>query len=476
MEAYVKFALIIGCLISTFSLSAQYDIDIDIKNYDNDTLIVGYYYADKQLVQDTLYAIQPGKFEFAGEDTLSAGIYILLTAPDKEFIQFNVNEDNKVFSISYDYNNKVDITYTDSQDNSNFQNYISHLNEMRPEAEMLRDTITALEEKGKVATSFKSELEKIDNEVAEYQKNILTSYPNSITAKVLKANNDVELPEFPDTKEGQLERYLYYKAHFFDNLDLSDPLSMNLGIIQPKIDTYLDRLTSNYPDSIIVSLDYLLEKMQPAEKTYQYYLGTFLSKYGNSKIIGYDAIYVYLIDNYYAVGKTPWVSEDNLIKIIDNANKIRPSLIGKIGADIKVYEEDEVTPISISSIDYEYLVLLFWAPNCPHCTKMMPSVVEFNEKWKDKGIKTFAICTKHQDKTKSCWESLEEKNMLGFINAADKLHRSRFKLKYNVSSTPKIFILNKDREILLKNLGAEHLEGAMLEILKNDNREDLIPK
>ena len=110
MEAYVKFALIIGCLISTFSLSAQYDIDIDIKNYDNDTLIVGYYYADKQLVQDTLYAIQPGKFEFAGEDTLSAGIYILLTAPDKEFIQFNVNEDNKVFSISYDYNNKVDIT------------------------------------------------------------------------------------------------------------------------------------------------------------------------------------------------------------------------------------------------------------------------------------------------------------------------------------------------------------------------------
>ncbi len=476
MEAYVKFSLIISCLFAVLPLTAQYNIDIDIKNYENDTLIVGYYYADKQLVRDTLYAKQSGKFKLSGEDTLTTGIYILLTSPDKEFIQFNVNEDNKVFGISYDYSSKTDISYTNSEDNTNFQNYLSLLNELRPEAEILRDTIAALTEKGTDASAFKTQLETIDNKVNKYQNNILTNYPNSITAKVLKANKDVELPDFPDTKDGQLKRYLYYKDHFFDNLDLSDPVSMNLGVIQPKIDAYLERLTSNYPDSIIVSLDYLLEEMMPAENTYQYYLGTFLSKYGNSKIIGYDAIYVHLIDNYYAVGKAPWVNEDNLTKIIDNANKIRPALIGKIGADIQVYKEDGKTPISISSIDYEYLVLLFWAPNCSHCTKIMPTVVEFNEKWKNKGIKTFAICTKHQDKTKSCWEALEEKNMLGFINGADQYHRSRFKLKYNVSSTPKVFILNKDREILLKNLGAEHLEGAMLEILKNDNREDLIPK
>ncbi len=474
MEDLIKNLLVLFFVFGVLPLAAQYDISIDIKNYENDTLVVGYYYADKQLVQDTLLAENKGQFKLTGEDTLSAGIYILLTNPDNEFVQFNVNEDNKVFGISYDYNDKTKVTYHNSEDNTNFQNYIEFLNEMRPEAQQLRDTIAALESNEKNADAFKTNLEKLDTKVASHQNKILEKYPNSITGKVLRANKEIELPEFPDTKEGQLERYLYYKAHFFDNLDLADPLSMNIGLIQPKIDTYIDRLTSNYPDSIITSLDFLLGEMMPAERTYQYYLSNFLSKYGNSKIIGYDAIYVHLIDNYYAAEKAPWVSEENLLKIVDNANKIRPSLIGKIGADIKVYKEDG-TPISISDIDYEYLILLFWAPDCGHCTKTMPDYVKFNEKWKASGVKTFAICTKHQDKTKTCWEALEEKDMLGFINAADEYHRSRFKLKYNVTSTPKVYILNKDREILLKNLGAEQLEGAMLEILKQDKREELIP-
>ena len=65
--------------------------------------------------------------------------------------------------------------------------------------------------------------------------------------------------------------------------------------------------------------------------------------------------------------------------------------------------------------------------------------------------------------------------MLGFINGADQYHQSRFKFKYNVSSTPKVYILNKDREILMKNIGSDQLEKVMIEILKREKREILIP-
>ena len=105
----------------------------------------------------------------------------------------------------------------------------------------------------------------------------------------------------------------------------------------------------------------------------------------------------------------------------------------------------------------------------------MPKFVEFNEKWKDTGVKLFAICSKHQDKTENCWKDLEKKNMLGFINAADQYHRSRFKLKYNVMTTPKVFVLDKNREILIKNIGGDQIDDIMQEILKRAGREDLIP-
>lgn len=476
MEFLQKFFLACVLVVMSLPVMGQYDINIDIANYENDTLIVGYYYANKQLVRDTLYADSPGQFNLQGSDTLETGIYILLSAPDNEYVQFHVNDDNKSFDIAYDYKDKTNVTFKGSEDNTNFQNYINMLGELRPEAQTLRENIDTLEKAGKDVSKLSDRLKEIDESVAKHQLDLLEKYPNSITARILRGNQEIKVPEFADAEDVQMTRYRYYKAHYFDNLDLGDPVSMNIGLIQNKLDVYMDKLTSNYPDSIISSLDFLLEKMEPSEETYKYYLSTYLSKYGKSKVIGYDAIYVHLVDNYYAKGKAPWTSEENLVKIIDNAKKISPALIGKIGDDIKVYKEDGKTPVSISDIDYEYLVLLFWAPDCGHCTKMMPKFVEFGDKWKDSGVKIFAICTKHQDKTKTCWDKLEEKNMLGFINAADEYHRSRFKLKYNVTTTPKVFILNKDREILLKNLGAEQLENAMLEILKTDKREDLIPQ
>gem|GEM_PF-5039891 len=42
------------CFVSSVMMAQEVDIEIKVKNYDNDTLIVGNYYADRQLVKDTL--------------------------------------------------------------------------------------------------------------------------------------------------------------------------------------------------------------------------------------------------------------------------------------------------------------------------------------------------------------------------------------------------------------------------------------
>ena len=43
-----------------------------------------------------------------------------------------------------------------------------------------------------------------------------------------------------------------------------------------------------------------------------------------------DAVYVYLVENYYATGQAAWTEEEQLKKIIDNATTLQPLLVGKI--------------------------------------------------------------------------------------------------------------------------------------------------
>ena len=99
-KRFMKLLLsLLGLLYCVSGLEAQYHITFDIDNYESDTVIVGYYIMDKQLVLDSLVNDSTDIFTLQGEDTLSSGVYILLTQPDNQFIQFMVNEKEQLTNI-----------------------------------------------------------------------------------------------------------------------------------------------------------------------------------------------------------------------------------------------------------------------------------------------------------------------------------------------------------------------------------------
>jgi thiol-disulfide isomerase/thioredoxin len=230
---------------------------------------------------------------------------------------------------------------------------------------------------------------------------------------------------------------------------------------------YIDNLTLIQADSIIKSIDYVLEKLKPAEKSYQYYLSHFLNTYGNSKYIGLDAVYVHLALNYYDKGEAPWVKEENLKEIVDNAKSMEPTLIGKTAPDFTTFEEDG-TPFTLSEFEAKYTVLVFWAPDCGHCTKAIPFLLKAQEKYKDDGLKIVSVCNKAGSKYETCWEGIKEKNMMSFLNTGDKYMRSRVLTNYFVRSTPLILILDESKKILLKKVPAENIDDIMQRIINQD--------
>lgn len=451
--------------LMTCSIFAQYDIDIELKNQEGDTIIIGNYYADKQLVKDTIVG-KKGKFEFSGADTLDPGVYFVLLPADKNFMQFFVNGIDSDFEMKWDTKAQGKVSYKGSKDNELFVEYMDFLAVQRPLADKWRSRITAADTTGTEDPEAVAGLADVDVTVRQKQKDIMAAMPESVTTRFLKSGIQVDLPEY-EGEDAQMKTYRFYKNHYFDNVDLGDPVNLRTPYLHERVEYYLEKLTPQDPDSIMTSIDYLLLEMEPAPETWKYYLSYFLNKYAKLKVVGYDAVYVHIIDTYYAAGRAPWVSEENLEKMIDQANNFKPILIGKKFPDITTYKADSVqTPVRVWDVESDYTVLLFWAHDCGHCTKSMPDVVSFYDEYESKGVTLISICTKGGDKTTPCQEAVPNKKMEKFINTFDEYQR--YRRQVYIPSTPKIFILDKDKNILIKDIPAKELMNIMPEIIRID--------
>ena len=434
-----------------------YNIKIDVPGYNNDTIIVGNYYGERQIVKDTLFAKKPGQFVFSGDEALAPGMYLLLLKPANDFIQFLVPENDQKFAIQLDPTDLMKVKFHQSFDNELFYEYISFIKRQRDESDFLKNEKVLCAEDETCKEKYDLKLDSIDKLVKNHQLDLITKHPKTLTALTINANRDIEIPEFDGAPSDSIQKmkYYYFKEHYFDYVDFSNKSIIRSPFLHSKLDYYLSKLTPQIPDSITVSLDYLLNKLEPNEDAFKYYLSWYLNFYAKSKFIGMDAMYVHLVDKYYSKGMAPWVSEESMEKITKTADDLRPLLIGKICPNITTYTQDN-TPVVLHDIKTPYTILLFWANDCGHCQKSMPDVVQFFEKYKDKGVTLVTVCTKTGDKLQGCWDGVKEKKMENFINTADQYARWRRLMAIN--TTPKLFILDADKEILLKDIPADALE------------------
>ncbi|MBV6440192.1 MAG: DUF5106 domain-containing protein [Haliscomenobacteraceae bacterium CHB4] len=454
---------------SLFANSGGYKIRVKLDNYPHQSLTLGFHYGDKQYVKDTATVDSEGWFTFEADTLLPCGVYLLVLQPDNSFIQVLLPSDDQDFAMTTDAKDAVtNMKVKGSEDNDVFYEYLRYLNKLRPEADTLRAQLGRA--KGHPADSIRlaGKISEIDKSVKKYQGDLIAKHPGFVSAKIVKASLEPEVPEFKgDEKEVQRKKYFWYRDHFFDNVDLADPCLLRSPVLHPKIDQFVTKVTPQHPDSVNLAIDYLVGKMKDNKENYKYYLIHFLNYYAKSNLVGFDACYVHIAKKYYCSGQATWTKKEDVEKICDNANRLEPILIGKIAPNITVMDRNN-QPHSLWDVDADYTVLFFWAPDCGHCKKAAPHMVEFAKKFKGRGVKVFSVCTAVGDKGPECWKGAEEKGFTDdlFMNMSDPYIRSRYKTLYDVQTTPQIFILDRKHEILSKRIGAEQLENVMEMVMK----------
>lgn len=466
--------------ISLFSNSliadnGGYKIIVELANFTQTEAYLAGYIGDTPYILDTVQ-LENNQVIFQDTEQLEPGVYLIVLPPDNKFIQIFIDENNQQFTLKADYAQLDEQAFKveGSRANTLFYEYVDFLSKQGPKARDLQEKIKAAEADEKPVEDLRNQLDQINKDVKNFQQQLVKDHPDSPVATWIKFSFESEIPAFEgEEKEVQFRRYYYRKTHFFDRINFADSSLYRNPMLPKKVNYYMDQLTPALPDSIIESVDLILSKVKPVDKTFRYYLSQFLNKYAEEaqNKIGMDAVYVHLVDNYYAKGAAPWLEQEQLDKIKLEAQRRRPTLIGRKAMNIEMRKEDGST-ISLYDIESPYTVLYFWRYDCSHCKKSTPHMVEFYKKFKDKGVKIVGTCVKMKEKDmEECWKYVHEKEMEDWINVVDPGNLSKFTAKYDTRITPRIFILDKDKKILINRIGAEQLEELMDQIILEDQKK-----
>jgi thiol-disulfide isomerase/thioredoxin len=461
-KGFIKVLLLVIYIFGFVSVSNSqpgYSILVTVKGAPEAKIRLAYHVGSQQYVRDSLYTDRSGSCRFTGAERLAPGVYMIVL-PQNVFFEFLVSED-QYFDISCDNNDPVaTLAFKGSEENNRFLIYQKKWKALQDEAVKISNSIKDVSRTGGDDSALKIKLAAQERKMKDFLHQSARENEGTLLGAIARSIIPVE-PHTPGIPAGTANRdsvarilsYTYYKNHFFDNIDFSQPGLIRSPVLGGKLDQFFRQVVIQVPDSLIKEADRVLRMSSINEDVYQYVVVWLMNRYAAGEIMGQDAIVVHMADSVYLAGKAPWASEDFLADLKKRVDRIRPNLIGKKAPEL-LMNSFAGQYVSLYDVEADFTILYFWEPDCGHCKVATPLLRDFYNDNKDKGIQVFAVCTQ-QDREK--WEKYIVDNGLTWINGWDPQRLSRFDLFYNVESTPMIYILDRDKRIIAKRLAVEDI-------------------
>lgn len=476
------------CLLPAINVKAEgYELKVGIKNLANKEIIFGHQFADKLYPDDTLKLDNSGQGILKGNTKFPEGIYFFMT-PSRSMFDFFMTE-NQSFSIETDTLNLFEnLQFGNSPENSEALAYRLFMIEKQKE-------LAVLQKKKKNLTDT-NEIQKVDTNIVHIAKElkakadkIIADQANNFVGKFIEATLEINIPDPPKDNNGQiidsLFQYRYYRKHYFDHMDLADARFLRTPLYDEKIKKYIEKVIPQIPDTINTECDQLLGIAEKDKDIFMYMLITLFNYYATSPIMGFDAVYAHIAENWY-IPKATFSDTTFLRKTQENVAKLKPLLLGKTAPNLRMVwiptehfiESKSDTSaqknpyvgsfVDLYNLQAKYTILAFWESDCGHCKKTIPELYEIYQRLKPKGVQVFSVHMLGGGEGKKKWvDFVNEHELFEWMNVWNPYDFS-YKKRYDIISTPVIFILDKDKKIIGKKLDPKQIEEYLNALIKQE--------
>ncbi|MDR3251958.1 MAG: DUF5106 domain-containing protein [Tannerella sp.] len=270
------------------------------------------------------------------------------------------------------------------------------------------------------------------------------------------------MPEIPSNLTGPHQRARYLASHFWDKIDLSD-------IDFLKKDDLLERLFVDFAEVLSLlpgeeqtkSIDNLLAKSEAAPDAFRF-------------IVDLSEKYLYMPASAVADEEKfiPFMQYALKSTALEEVEKIRPKFLlenvlknrlGTVAVDF-AYTLPNGETGDLHGIATDYTLLFFKDPECEDCaalTKRLIFSALINDGIAQGKLKIIAVYT---GEDVDVWKHHASDVLNSWIYARDAEQRIETEQLYDVKHYPTIYLLGKDKKVLLKDTTIEKIEEYLKKI------------
>lgn len=451
-----------------------YKIDLNIKPYQNQWVYLASYYGSIKTLADSAFLDVNSKGAFRGTQVLPGGIYIV-ASPQKTILFEMILDKDQNFSVAMDtLNPTASLKFTGSKDNDQFLAYTSFIGTKAEGIEQLRQQQESAEDASEKARITAS-IDKLGKEINDYRIKQIAEDPDAMLSVLFKAMQDVPLPDQyqnPKTREDTVAQYRFLKDHYWDNYDFMDGRLVRTPMFDNRLKTYLNNWVVPDADSIIYEMNWMMALGRNDPEMSRYLIGYFIDNYMYPKIMGHDKVFLAAFERYVANDNpmTSWLNEKQRKAITERAYMVMANQLGSPAYDMSLVDTlGKVKPLY--DVKSKYVVVNFWDPNCGKCKEDLPKLDSlYKNEWKGKDVQVYAVMVNEDAQEE--WKNTIRRIGKGWVHvhqtkemrdAEEKSKQPNFRQLYDMRSTPTLFLLDKDKRIVAKNLGLEDLNNVLMQ-------------
>ncbi len=433
--------LLQSVFVSCQSHSQGYSIKLELKNSrENEQITLRRYTGASLSTIDSAKTDGKLKAVFTGTNPLEPGMYSIHLHGNADIGFFISESQPPNFSITVDVKNPgKSLEFKGSPENQAFAGYLRWMTEKR-----------------RMPYS-----EKLQAEINQKWDELENKFAGTTLALFIRIQRDPHIPEptipviLPNRE--QLVQDYYHKQlanRFFYTFNFSDKRLVTIPVTWEKMSLFFKQVVPPVKDTVIFRVSQLVEKARANDEVFTHTVKHLYTLFRESPLPFTAEVYNHIGEHYIIEQPERWNDIAFVERVRDRVSKGKLNPVGFPATNLNLVAPDGRKQ-DLYSVKAEYTVLLFYDPGCDACQPITEALHKLSLRYREQGLKVFAV---YMGQNSEEWKTYIQAHQLSWVNVYDPESPVTIEQQYDIHAIPIIYLLDKDKNTVAKDITVEWLE------------------